>query len=60
MIRVVQRQRDGLYQRLAWDPRIARLGISLTDRGEWIFIGGNHFDFPLNFSFGGLLFVEAL
>jgi hypothetical protein len=53
MIRVVQRQRDGPFQRLAWDPGISGLGISLTDGGEWIFAGENHFDFPLSFSFGG-------
>jgi hypothetical protein len=53
MIRVVQCQRDGPFQRLAWDPGITGLGISLTDGGEWIFAGENHFDFPLSFSFGG-------
>jgi hypothetical protein len=53
MIKVVQRQRDGPYQRLAWDPGIAGLGISLTNRGEWIFTGESHFDFPLSFSIGG-------
>jgi hypothetical protein len=35
MIIVVQRQRGDLWQRLAWDPRIAGLSISLTDGGEW-------------------------
>jgi hypothetical protein len=53
MIRVVQRQRDGPFQRLAWDPGITGLGISLTDGGEWILAGENHFDFPLSFSFEG-------
>jgi hypothetical protein len=53
MIKVVQRQHDGPFQRLAWDPGITGLGISLTEGGEWIFTGENHFDFPLSFSFGG-------
>jgi hypothetical protein len=53
MIKVVQRQRDGPCQRLAWDPGITGLGISLTDGGEWIFAGESHFDFPLSFSIGG-------
>jgi hypothetical protein len=51
MIGVVQRQRDGPFQILAWDPRIAGLGTSLTDGGEWILAEGNHLDFPLSFSF---------
>ena len=29
------------------------MSISLTNGGEWIFAGENHFDFPLNFSIGG-------
>jgi hypothetical protein len=36
MIIVVQRQHGDLGQRLAWEPRIARLSISLTDGGEWV------------------------
>jgi hypothetical protein len=52
MIRVEQHQHDGPCQRLAWDPRITGLGISLTDGDEWIFAGGSHFDFPLIFSIG--------
>jgi hypothetical protein len=52
MIKVVQRQHDGPYQRLAWDPEITGLGISLIDRGEWIFVGESHFDFPVSFSMG--------
>ena len=51
MIRVVQRQHDGPFQRLAWDPEITGLVISLIDRGEWILAGGNHSDFPLSFNF---------
>jgi hypothetical protein len=53
MITVVQRLCNGRCQRLAWDPRITRLGISLTDGYEWIFAGGSHFDFPVSFSIGG-------
>jgi hypothetical protein len=55
MIRVVQCQHDGSYQRLAWDPRITGLGLSLTDGGEWIFAGESHFDFPLSFIIGGIM-----
>jgi hypothetical protein len=51
MTRVVQRHHDGPFQRLAWDPGITGLGISLTDRGEWILAEGNHSYFPLSFSF---------
>jgi hypothetical protein len=50
MVRVVQRQHGDLRQRLAWDPGIAGLSISLTDRGEWTFVEKSCFDFPLSFS----------
>jgi hypothetical protein len=53
MITVVKHPCDGPYQRLAWDPGITGLGISLIERDEWIFAGGSHFDFPLSFSIGG-------
>jgi hypothetical protein len=43
MTRVVQRQRDGPFLRLAWDLGIAELGISLTDGGEWILARGKSF-----------------
>ena len=52
MIRVEKHRHDGPYQRLAWDPGITGLGISLTDGDERKFAGGSHFDFPLSFSFG--------
>jgi hypothetical protein len=52
MIRVEQHQHDGPYQRLAWDPGITGLGISLTDGDEKTFAGGSHFSFPLSFSIG--------
>jgi hypothetical protein len=52
MVRVVQGQHGDLRQRLAWDPGIARLIISLTDRGEWTFAGESCFDFPLSFIVG--------
>jgi hypothetical protein len=51
MAKVVQHQHDGPFRRLAWDPGIIGLGISLTDRDEWIFAGGNHSNFPLSCSF---------
>jgi hypothetical protein len=52
MIRVEQHQYDGPGQRLAWDPRITGLGISLTSGDEQTFAGGSHLDFPLSFSIG--------
>jgi hypothetical protein len=52
MIRVEQHQHDGPCQRLAWDPGITGLGISLTDGDERTFAGGSHFDFPLSLSIG--------
>jgi hypothetical protein len=53
MITVVQCPCDGPCQRLAWDPGITGLGISLTDGDEWIFAGGGHFDFPMSFNIRG-------
>jgi hypothetical protein len=52
MIRVEQHQYDGPCQRLAWDPGITGLVISLTDGDERMFAGGSHFVFPLSFSIG--------
>ena len=46
----MQCQRGDLRQRLAWDPGIAGLRISLTDRGEWTFARESCSDFPLSFS----------
>jgi hypothetical protein len=39
MARVVQRQHDDPFPRLAWDPGITGLDIALTDRDEWILAG---------------------
>jgi hypothetical protein len=50
MVNIVQCQHGDLRQSLAWDPGIAGLSISLTDRGEWTFAGESCFDFPLSFS----------
>ena len=50
MVRVVQCQREDLRQRLAWDPGIAGLSSSLTDRGEWTMVGESYSNFPLIFS----------
>jgi hypothetical protein len=62
MIRVEQHQHDGPCHRLALDPGITELGISLTDGDEWIFTRGSHFDFLVSFSIGGStsLGVEVL
>jgi hypothetical protein len=50
MVRVVQCQHEDLRQRLAWDPGIAGLSSSLTDRGEWTMVGESYSNFPLIFS----------
>jgi hypothetical protein len=50
MIRVVQCQHEDCRQRLAWDPWIAGLSNSLTDRGEWAIAGESYSNFPLIFS----------
>jgi hypothetical protein len=50
MVRAVQCQHEDLRQRLAWDPGITGLGISLTDRGEWTIAGESYSNFPLIFS----------
>jgi hypothetical protein len=50
MVRVVQCQHEDLRQRLAWDPGIAGLSSSLTDRGEWTIAGESYSNFPLSFS----------
>jgi hypothetical protein len=50
MVRVAQCQNEDLRQRLAWDPGIAGLSSSLTDRGEWTIAGESYSNFPLSFS----------
>jgi hypothetical protein len=50
MVRVVQCQHEDLRLRLAWDPGIAGLSSSLTDRGEWTIAGESYSNFPLSFS----------
>jgi hypothetical protein len=50
VVRVVQCQHEDLRQRLAWDPGIAGLSSSLTDRGEWTIAGESYSNFPLSFS----------
>jgi hypothetical protein len=49
-VRVVQWHHEDLRQRLAWDPGIAGLSRSLTNRGEWTFAGEIYSNFPLSFS----------
>ena len=60
MVRVVQDQHGDLRQRLAWDPGIAGLSISLTDRGKWTFAGESCFDFPWSFSVDGSTSPEGV
>jgi hypothetical protein len=60
MVKVVQGQYGDIRQRLAWDPRIAGLRISLTDRGEWTFARESFFDFPLNFNVEGRTPLEGV
>jgi hypothetical protein len=50
MVRVVQCQHEDLRQRLAWDPGIAGLSISLIHRREWTIAGESYSNFPLSFS----------
>jgi hypothetical protein len=49
-VRVVQCHHEDLRQRLAWDPGIAGLRSSLTDRGECTIVGEGYSNFPLIFS----------
>jgi hypothetical protein len=46
---IVQCQHGDLRQRLAWDPGIAGLSISLTGKGEWTIAGESYSNFPLSF-----------
>jgi hypothetical protein len=50
MVRVVQGQHGDIRQRLAWDPGIEGLGISLIHRREWTIAGESYSNFPLSFS----------
>jgi hypothetical protein len=60
MVRVVQGQHGDLRQRLAWDPGIAGLSISLNNRGEWTFAGESCSNFPLSFSVEGSTTLEGV
>jgi hypothetical protein len=57
---VVQCQHEDLRQRLAWDPGITGLSISLTDRGEWTFAGESCSNFPFSFSVEGSTVLEGV
>jgi hypothetical protein len=48
-VTIVQCQDVDLQQRLAWDPGITRMIISLTDMGKWTFAGESYPNFPLSF-----------
>jgi hypothetical protein len=50
MVRVVQGHHGDIRQRLAWDPGIVGLRISLTDRGEWTIAGESYSNFLLSFN----------
>jgi hypothetical protein len=50
MVKVMQCHRGDPWQRLAWDPGIAGLSISRTDRGEWTLAWESCFDFPVSFN----------
>lgn len=60
MVRVVQCQHCDLRRRFAWDPGIAGLGISLTDRGEWTFAGESCSNFPFSFSVEGITTLKVV
>jgi hypothetical protein len=51
--RVVQFQQEDRRQWLAWDPRIAGLSSSLTDRGEWTIAGESYSNFPFSTALEG-------
>jgi hypothetical protein len=51
--RVVQCQQEDHRQRLAWDPGIAGLSSSLTDRGEWTIAGESYSNFPFSTALEG-------
>jgi hypothetical protein len=53
MDRVVQFQQEDRRQRLAWDPGIAGLSSSLTDRGEWTIAGESYSNFPFSTTLEG-------
>ena len=59
MIREVQHRRGDPRQRLAWDPGITEPISSSINRGEWLFTGKGHFDFPLSFSIDGSTSLEG-
>jgi hypothetical protein len=59
MIKVVQRQRGDIWQRLPWDPGIAGLSISSTNGGEWTLAGESYFDFQLSFSIEESMSLEG-
>jgi hypothetical protein len=59
-VEVVQGQHRDLRQRLACDPRIVGLRISLTDRGEWTFAGESCSNFPFSFSVEGSTMLEGV
>jgi hypothetical protein len=46
--KVVQCLQEDHRQRLSWDPGIAGLSISLTNRGEWTIAGESYFNFPFS------------
>ena len=60
MVSTVQCQYEDLRQRLAWDPGIAGLSISLNDKGEWTLAGEICSDFPLSFSVDGSTSLEGV
>jgi hypothetical protein len=60
MINIVQCHHGDIRQRLAWDPGIAGLSISLIDRGEWSFAGEICSNFPLSFSIEEITSLEGV
>jgi hypothetical protein len=60
VVRMVQGQHGDLQQRLAWDPGIAGLSISLIDRGKWTSAGESCSNFPFSFSVEGSTVFEGV
>jgi len=60
MVGVVQCRYEDLRQRLPWDPGIAGLSNSLTNRGEWTIAGESYSNFPFSVSVEGSIALEGV
>jgi hypothetical protein len=60
MVNIVQFQHGDILQRLTWDPGIVGLSISLSNRGNWTFVGDSCFAFPLSFNVEESISLEGV